>query len=93
MAGIKNIISFGFGVQGQVNLIEFQSMPDGLFKFLLNYINHGCFCAGSYLHQAGSSTIIRPWEQIPQENTRKRNQDHCSPRIARRERVLQIGSG
>ena len=41
MAGIKNIVTKGFGVYGQVNLINFQSMPDGLFKYLLNYLDHG----------------------------------------------------
>ncbi len=41
MAGIKNIVTKGFGVRGQVDLIDFQSMLDGEFKFLLNYINHG----------------------------------------------------
>ena len=41
MAGVKNIITFGFGVRGQVDLIDFQSMTDGSFLFLLNYIDHG----------------------------------------------------
>ena len=41
MAGIKNIVTKGFCVHGQVDLIDFQSMPDGEFKFLLNYIDHG----------------------------------------------------
>ena len=41
MAGIRNIVTEGFGVRGQVDLINFQSMPDGLFKYLLNYIDHG----------------------------------------------------
>ena len=40
-AGVKNIITNGFGVRGQVDLVDFQSMPDGNFKFLLNYIDHG----------------------------------------------------
>ncbi len=39
--GIKPIITHGFGAQGQDNLIDFQSMPDGDFCFLMNYINHG----------------------------------------------------
>ena len=39
--GIKPIITHGFGTQGQVDLIDFQSMPDGDFCFLLNYINPG----------------------------------------------------
>ncbi len=30
-----------FGTQGQVDLINFQSMPDGDFCFLMNYIDHG----------------------------------------------------
>jgi hypothetical protein len=41
MAGIRNIVTEGFGVRRQVDLINFQSMPDGLFKYLLNYIDHG----------------------------------------------------
>jgi hypothetical protein len=40
-AGIKNIVTDGFGVQGQVNIINFHSIPDGIFKYLLNYIDHG----------------------------------------------------
>jgi hypothetical protein len=40
-AGVKNIITPGFGVRGQVDLIDFQSMPDGKFVYLLNYIDHG----------------------------------------------------
>ena len=39
-AGIRNIVTEGFGVRGQVDLINFQSMPDGPFKYLLNYIDH-----------------------------------------------------
>ena len=41
VTGIKNIVTEGFGVRGQVDLIDFQSMPDGEFKYLLNYIDHG----------------------------------------------------
>ena len=40
-AGIHPIITKGLGVRGQVDLIDFQSMPDGVFNYLLNYINHG----------------------------------------------------
>ena len=40
VAGIKNIVTEGFGVRGQVDLIDFQIMPDGEFKFLLHYIDH-----------------------------------------------------
>jgi hypothetical protein len=41
-AGIKPIITTGMGVRGQVDLIDFQSStPDGIFKYLLNYIDHG----------------------------------------------------
>ncbi len=29
VAGINNIVTEGFGVRGQVNMIDFQSMPDG----------------------------------------------------------------
>jgi hypothetical protein len=41
VAGIKPIITHGFGTQGQVDLIDFQSMPNGDFCFLPNYIDHG----------------------------------------------------
>lgn len=40
-AGLRPIITRGFNVRGQVDLIDFQSMPDGNFRFLLNYIDHG----------------------------------------------------
>jgi hypothetical protein len=40
-AGIKPIVTFGMSVHGQADIIDFQSMPDGAFNFLLNYINHG----------------------------------------------------
>jgi hypothetical protein len=41
VVGIKPIITHGFGTRGQVSLIDFQSMPDGDFCLLLNYIDHG----------------------------------------------------
>ncbi|MGA1646391.1 MAG: hypothetical protein ACO4AV_15605, partial [bacterium] len=41
-AGLNPLITRGFGSRGQVDLIDFQSMPDGEFKYLLNYIDHGC---------------------------------------------------
>jgi hypothetical protein len=41
VAGLRPIITHGFGVRGQVDLIDFQLMPDGVFHFLLNYIDHG----------------------------------------------------
>ena len=31
----------GFGAQGQIDLVGFQGLPDGEFKFLLNYYDHG----------------------------------------------------
>ena len=40
VVGIKNIVTKGFGVHGQVDMIDFQSMPDGWFQFLMNYIDH-----------------------------------------------------
>ena len=39
--GHQPILTKGFGVQGQVDLVDYQSMPDGSFKFLMNYIDHG----------------------------------------------------
>jgi hypothetical protein len=41
VAGVKNIVTDGFGIRGQADIIDFQSMPDGVFKYLLNYIDHG----------------------------------------------------
>jgi hypothetical protein len=41
IARINDIVTKGFGVRGQVDLIDFQSMPDRDFKYLLNYIDHG----------------------------------------------------
>jgi hypothetical protein len=40
-AGIKNIVTDLFGVCGQMDLINFQSMPNGVFKYFCNYIDHG----------------------------------------------------
>ena len=40
-AGHQPIITKGFGVRGQVDLIDFQSMPDGPFNFLMTYQDHG----------------------------------------------------
>ena len=41
LAGLRPIVTPGFGTRGQVDLIDFQSMPDHGFNFLLNYIDHG----------------------------------------------------
>ncbi len=41
VAGIKPILTHSFGTRGQVDLIDFQSMPECNFCFLLNYIDHG----------------------------------------------------
>jgi hypothetical protein len=40
-AGIQPLITLGMCVRGQADIIDFQSMPDGTFKFLLNYLDHG----------------------------------------------------
>ncbi len=40
VAGIKNIITEGFAMHGQVDIVDFQSMPIRDFKYLLNYIDH-----------------------------------------------------
>lgn len=40
-AGHTPIITKGMGSRGQVDLIDFQSCPDGEYKFLLNYQDHG----------------------------------------------------
>jgi hypothetical protein len=41
VAGIKNIVTKEFCVRSQVDMIDFQSMPDGRYQFLMDYINHG----------------------------------------------------
>jgi len=39
--GIKKpIVTRGLGTHGQVDMIDFQSMPNGDFRFLLNYLDH-----------------------------------------------------
>lgn len=38
---VRPILSDGFNVRGQVDLVDFQSCPDGDFKFLMNYQDHG----------------------------------------------------
>ncbi len=40
-AGHQPIISLGFGSHGQINLIDMQSMPDGVFKWIMNHTDHG----------------------------------------------------
>jgi hypothetical protein len=39
--GIKPIVTRGLETRGQVDLIDFQLMPNGDFRFLLNYLGHG----------------------------------------------------
>lgn len=38
---VKPISSDGYNIRGQVDLVDFQSCPDGEFKFLMNYQDHG----------------------------------------------------
>ena len=40
VAGLKSIIAYEFGQRGQMDLIDLQSIADGEFKYLLNYIDH-----------------------------------------------------
>jgi len=37
---VRPIISSAFGERGQIDLIDFQSCPDGEFKWVLNYQDH-----------------------------------------------------
>lgn len=39
--GHQPILTKGFGSRGQIDLIDLQSCPDGDYKFLLNYQDHG----------------------------------------------------
>jgi hypothetical protein len=60
VAGLQPIVTFGFGTQGQIDLIDFQSMPDGSFRFLLTYIDHGVkflFCIPIVQKTASSIAI------------------------------------
>ncbi len=42
LAGLRtHVITLGLVVHGQCDLIDLQSMAYGMFKYLLNYINHG----------------------------------------------------
>lgn len=43
---VKPITSDGFNMRGQVDLIDFQSCPDGEYKWLMNYQDH----ATKFLH-------------------------------------------
>lgn len=38
---VKPILSDGFNVCGQVDLVDFQSCPDGEYRYLMNYQDHG----------------------------------------------------
>jgi hypothetical protein len=60
IAGLRPIVTHGFGTQGQDDLIDFQSMPDGSFHFLLNYIDHGVKFLFSIpiVHKTASSIAI-----------------------------------
>lgn len=40
-AGHQPIVTPGYGTRGQIDLIDFQMMPDGPYNFLLNYEDHG----------------------------------------------------
>ena len=40
-AGHQPILTRGLGSRVQIDLVDFQSMPDGNFKFLLDYYDHG----------------------------------------------------
>ena len=40
-AGYQPILLYGFGACGQIDLVDFQGLPDGEFKFLLNNYDHG----------------------------------------------------
>ena len=60
ITGLQPIVSHGFGTRGQLDLIDFQSMPDGSFCFLLNYIDHGVKFLFSIpiVHTTASSIVI-----------------------------------
>ena len=52
------IVTNGFGVRGQVDLIDLQSMPKGKFNFLLNYVDHGIkLCVVKPLHRKTAKAV------------------------------------
>ncbi len=68
VAGLRPIITQGFGVRGQVDLIDFQSVPDGEFRFLLNYIDHGIkflFSIPIVRKRASCIALAYCWESSP----------------------------
>ena len=40
-SGSYPILTPGFGKRGQIDLVDMQSCPDGEFKYILNYYDHG----------------------------------------------------
>jgi hypothetical protein len=54
---IKPIMSNDFNERGQVDLIDFQSVPDGKYKWILNYQDHHTKCIS-----------LRPMESILQSD-------------------------
>ena len=61
-AGHKPVLTKGLGSRGQVDLIDFQSCPDGSFKFLLNYQDHGaCLCEWHARARARVSEWVSEW--------------------------------
>ena len=44
-AGHQSLLTRGMGVHGQIDLIDYQSMPDGTYNYVLDYQDHGIkFC-------------------------------------------------
>jgi hypothetical protein len=37
---VKSIVSKDFNSRGQVDLVDMQSMPDGNYRFIMNYQDH-----------------------------------------------------
>jgi len=58
VAGHQPILTSDFGTRGQIDLIDFQNSPDGEFKFLLTYIDHGTKIAFSTAMTSKRATAV-----------------------------------
>eukprot|EP00956_Cyclotella_meneghiniana_P018998 scaffold32192_cov65-Cyclotella_meneghiniana.AAC.3 len=84
-AGSQPIVTEGFGNRGQIDLIDMQSMPDGPFKFICHYCDHGIKfgAAGALIQKTCRAvalflfelfTLIGPPKTLQTDNGREFNQ-------------------
>ena len=64
-AGHQPIVTYGFGARGQVDLIDLQRMPDGEYKYLLVYRDHGTkFCRLAPLKRKTAAAVASVLKDI-----------------------------